>query len=105
MAAERPPAEAPISFVYLMHAQILHRTRGWSQASVGPYKIGISKDPVRRVRDLSLVAGITLTLVHVIPATQPRILETALHEHFARTALGHEWFALDDTDVRWVQHL
>jgi hypothetical protein len=95
----------PISFVYLLRAQIPRSARGWSQPSNGPYKIGISRDPIRRINDLSLVAGVTISLIHIIPAAQPRVLETALHEWFVDKAIGHEWFALDEVDVRCVQQL
>lgn len=97
--------EESISFVYVLHARIAPNTRGWSHASEDPYKIGMSGDPVRRRGELSLVAGVTLTLVHTIEAKEPRVLERALHEYFAAKDLGHEWFVLDTADVRWLEQL
>jgi hypothetical protein len=89
-------------FVYVLHAQILPGARGWSRSSNGPYKIGISADPVRRRSELSIIGGVTLTLVHTIQASQPRVLERAIHEYFAAKDIGHEWFALNTADIAWL---
>lgn len=76
---------APAGFVYLMFCE-----------STGLHKIGFSEDPFRRAATLGLDDG---AVVHAIPHACPRIVEKALHCHFAAQREQGEWFALSPDDV------
>lgn len=71
------------------------RSTGWvyffqSGGEMGAVKVGWSKDPAQRWRDLSVAHPHGLDLVALIPANQA--LEKKLHERFAPFRLQREWF-------------
>lgn len=70
------------TFVYFAQAQ-----------SGGPIKIGISRDPVRRVAGMSGGSPERLDLLLVKRATEK--MEYRLHQIFAAGRLHGEWFAED----------
>lgn len=98
-------SEPATGFVYVLHAVIEPSTYGWSRSSVGPYKIGFTFDFSRRFRELRAIAGITLTLVHTIEASDPQTIEKAIHQYFKAKRVSGEWFALDDADVRLLKQM
>lgn len=61
--------------------------------SGGPIKIGISRDPVRRVAALSNGSPERLEILFVRPANEE--IERRLHRMFAAGRLHGEWFAED----------
>ena len=98
-------SEPVTGLVYVLHATVAPETRGWSRGSVGPYKIGFTFDFSRRFRGLRVIAGVTLTLVHTIDASDPQTIEKAIHQYFKAKRLSGEWFALDDADVRLLKQM
>ncbi len=62
-------------------------------ASGGPIKIGVSRDPVRRVRALSIGSPDAIELLATLPGGV--WLEGKLHEYFADYRLHGEWFDED----------
>lgn len=65
------------------------------------YKIGYSRNVERRRYAVDPLAKI----VHVIETQHPRRLENALHQQFAEWRVHGEYFALDESDLRWISRL
>lgn len=61
-------------------------------------KIGWSSDPVRRLQELQIGNPFPLKIVGCVAAT--RLIEPALHQLFALSAVSGEWF----TDPEWSIH-
>lgn len=74
------------------------RNLGWvyffqSGGPRGPVKVGWSKDPATRLRDLSVAHPHGLDLVALFPG--PRSLEAELHERWKHRRLRREWFSCE----------
>lgn len=74
------------------------RELGWvyffqSGGEVGPVKVGWSRDPGQRYRDLTVAHPHGLDLVALIPGGPG--LEKKLHERFASFRLQREWFSFE----------
>lgn len=68
--------------------------------STGHYKIGLSKNPQRRGREIISGLPLKLDLVHQIPSNQIACLEDELHRKYkTKRHEGTEWFSLDEADV------
>lgn len=65
----------------------------------GLYKIGYSKNPTERMRQLQVSIPHKLTLIHDIMTTQPKLLEKQLHEAYSHKHVRGEWFALSEYDI------
>jgi len=63
------------------------------------YKIGRSKNPDSRVKQLQTANGAPLELLTVYLSKYPTILETHLHRHFNNCNYINEWFALSEQDI------
>lgn len=61
-------------------------------------KIGISRNPSRRLRQIQTGCPDVLTMIGTIPGDGA--LETAFHRHFAPRRLAGEWFDDADSVVR-----
>jgi predicted GIY-YIG superfamily endonuclease len=61
----------------------------------GLYKIGTSKDPNRRVKQLQTGSGETLYLLHEYESKYATIIEKAFHSTYSYTRKEGEWFDLD----------
>jgi hypothetical protein len=59
-----------------------------------PYKVGISKDPVRRLRELQTGFPLPLSILHQaeLPVTRTKMLETVIHRNLKHQRLAGEWF-------------
>jgi hypothetical protein len=64
------------------------------------YKIGISTDPVRRVRQLTTAHSQGLRLLHQYPTRYAAKIERSLHQFHTDTRKLGEWFDLSPTSVR-----
>lgn len=72
------------------------RALGWvyffqSGGELGAVKVGWSRDPAQRYRDLSVAHPHGLELVALVPGAEA--LERTLHERFAHRKLHREWFS------------
>lgn len=63
----------------------------------GYYKIGFSKNPLERVRQLQTGCPFRLHLVGTV--TAPQTAEFALHNKYADKRMHGEWFQLTPEDV------
>jgi hypothetical protein len=59
-----------------------------------PYKVGISKDPKRRLKALQTGFPLPLSILHQVqlPATRTKLLETVIHRNLKHHRLAGEWF-------------
>ena len=78
-------------WVYLVKAEELNQ-----------YKIGRSRTPDIRLKELQKQSPIKLTLIHLIECQDAAVAETYLHKRFAKCRVGGEWFALSNKDVVWI---
>ena len=58
------------------------------------YKIGISKHPKKRIKELQTGSGEDLQLIHEFKSEFPRKVETALHNRYGHLNARGEWFLL-----------
>ena len=61
----------------------------------GLYKIGISKNPKRRLAELQTGNGEKLKIIHLFETDHPITLETALHNRYLHISKRGEWFRFD----------
>jgi hypothetical protein len=61
----------------------------------GLYKIGISKNPNKRIFELQTGNGERLKLIHIFETEFPFKLETALHNRYSHISKYGEWFDFD----------
>jgi hypothetical protein len=82
------------SYVYILAA-----------SAHGPVKIGFSKHPELRLRQLQTGHAEALTLYHKEPISQPRLLEKAIHAANRHRRVNGEWFDLTvEEGVLEVRH-
>lgn len=72
------------------------------EAGLSLYKIGYSKNPVRRVASWPLMPW-RCSFVATIPTYQPRKVEDYLHRLFAGKRLRGEWFILSEEDIESIR--
>lgn len=72
------------------------------QAPGGLYKIGESKCPADRLATLD-PSGFGFELLHAIPSTDRKGLESILHTAFAHRRVRGEWFRLAEEDVALIR--
>lgn len=71
----------------------------------GKYKIGKSKNPERRCKELSLSSCENHKLIHSFYCKNPHSQEQRLHELFNNNRSHSEWFCLSDKDVKYIKGL
>lgn len=81
-------------WIYLVKAEGLNQ-----------YKIGRSRTPNIRLRELQKQSPVSLTLIHLIECKDAGAAETYLHRRFAKRRVGGEWFELSSKDVAWIKSL
>jgi len=70
------------------------------------YKIGMSGDVQKRVKNLKQGLPPDATLIHTVECNDAAVLESNLHQRFEEKRLGRsEWFELDEEDVAWLKAL
>lgn len=63
------------------------------------YKIGRSKDPNSRIKQLQTANDSELTIVHTFRSKYPSVMESSLHKHYNSQNSMNEWFCLSQRDV------
>lgn len=81
--------------IYLMHS-----------AEIGAYKIGVSKNPIKRLETLSTGCPYSIDLIYKFVSKRPFMLEGALHSTYVQykrnidgDPLSGEWFDLPTNEV------
>lgn len=69
------------------------------------YKIGYSKNPEERCKQLSVGRVSRLELIHSFPADDAREAEQQLHEYYHGSRIIGEWFNLSLMDIAWIKSL
>jgi len=67
----------------------------------GYYKIGVSKNTVKRVKQLETGSSENIEILYIYKSDIPFKLETALHNNFSIYKINREWYNLsieDDID-------
>lgn len=64
----------------------------------GRYKIGIAKNPKKRISQLQTGNSDQLDLIDSYPSENASKIETALHHHYSHAKLNGEWFDLSITE-------
>lgn len=72
-------------YVYIVHA-----------VGTSTYKIGISKNPTKRVRDMQTSCPLPLQLISKIRCKDAHAAEESLHALLGKYHVRGEWFTLDD---------
>jgi hypothetical protein len=80
-------------FVYLMASSLN-----------GLHKIGISKDPHKRLLSIKWHVP-DVRLLDFVLVESERIWEKDLHEQFYKKRVFGEWFRLDDSDLTYILSL
>jgi len=81
------------SFVYLMLGES------------GKYKIGTSKAPKRRLKELRLASSENIILVGTIEILDAYKIEKEIHDLFIDKKSHSEWFSLTNNDIRTIKKL
>jgi len=63
------------------------------------YKIGVSKDVSKRVKNISTGNHLDVQILKEIKSAYPTKLEKRLHSHFKNKNVKGEWFVLDSADL------
>jgi hypothetical protein len=82
-----------VGHVYLMHGEN------------NRYKIGYSKNVIRRISELKLSSCENHTLVHSYLISEPMVEEKRLHSMFKDNRKHSEWFELSDNDIAYIKGL
>ena len=72
-----------MKYVYLIRSE-----------ETGMYKVGVSKHPKKRIKQLQTGNSEDLTLIHSFPSHYPHKVEVALHNGYAPNKKRGEWFGL-----------
>ena len=67
-----------------------------AETANGFHKIGISKHPEQRVRQLDIPGVLDLNLLHTVPTMFARKTEKLVHDALADYRVSSEWFQLPD---------
>lgn len=87
----KKPLRVSLGWIYL--AQALGTSR---------YKIGKSKNPASRLKDLREQSAHPIELVHQIQCPDMLLAERSLHQRFAKYRVHGEWFELPQEAVNYV---
>ncbi len=72
-----------MKFIYLIRSE-----------ETGMYKVGVSKHPKKRIKQLQTGNSEDLTLIHSFPSDYPHKVETSLHNGYSPNKKRGEWFTL-----------
>ena len=60
----------------------------------GFYKIGVSKNPAKRVKQLQTGSAENISIIHVFETEIPYKVETTLHNYYSMHKVNREWYDL-----------
>ena len=63
------------------------------------YKIGYSKNPKQRIKELKTAHPHELTILYEFPTKHGRKVESSLHRLFKHKCYDGEWFRLNEEDI------
>lgn len=63
------------------------------------YKIGVSKNPSIRIKQLQTGNASKLELIHIFKTTFPYKIESSLHRKYSLQNIHNEWFQMTSIDV------
>ncbi len=66
------------------------------------YKIGKAKTPEIRVSDLGILLPFKIKIFGIWKAQNHSLMETALHERYAKARINGEWFTFSDKSVQEI---
>lgn len=69
------------------------------------FKIGFSKTPRKRLRQLRTGSPLPITVEHQLKTPHFRAVEQQLHIHFRNKRGNGEWFTLSEDDVSYIKSL
>lgn len=69
------------------------------------YKIGCSKNPDKRIRQLQTGSSASIQCAHLLPTNYYQQIESQLHAKFADKRDIGEWFHLEAEDVAYIRSL
>jgi hypothetical protein len=75
------------------------------KSDINLFKIGYSKNPEERMKQLGLGSSIKHKLLYKIPTENMHQLEKELHKKFKEKREHSEWFNLDDKDLSYIENL
>lgn len=67
--------------------------------TLGYIKIGITRDPKKRIDSIRNSLPVELSVIKVLPVKDYRVTERELHNKYIHKHVKNEWFTLDDNDV------
>ena len=67
----------------------------------GLFKIGVAKDPEKRLKQLSL--GENAKIIHSKSVAIPFMIENMLHDIFKDKRESGEWFKLNNDDIGYIK--
>lgn len=70
-----------------------------------PYKIGFSKTPTIRNKQLGTHMPFSTSLIHVFRVPDMRTAERELHQKYAKQRLNGEWFHLTQEQIEEIARL
>ena len=70
----------------------------------GLYKIGRSKNPQQRAKDISQ-PNFPIDVICILKTNDAAMLECNMHELFAEKRVEGEWFELDEADVNYFRRM
>jgi hypothetical protein len=65
----------------------------------GRYKIGCTKHPVERLKQLQTANPSDLKIICTVSVKNDFMVERTLHRQFAEKNINGEWFVLDSDDI------
>jgi hypothetical protein len=74
----------------------------FKMGELGVYKIGVSQNIHRRLRDINAANHFTVLLMFSLSVMNAYDLEDKIHKTYEFSALQNEWFALSENDVEDV---
>lgn len=73
-----------------------------AQSALGFHKIGFSKHPPQRIRQLDIPGVVDLRLLHTIPTMFAPQAERLLHDALQEYRVNREWFRLPEDLVQAI---
>lgn len=67
------------------------------------HKIGKSRDPSKRIKQLQCFSSSRLTFAHLISTDRMTWTEDLLHSRFHKCRSHGEWFSLSPDDIAWIK--